>query len=191
MLTAYGHSKIEWGDQEFILSPSLSNIAKIGTPTEIIDTFKQFISATNLVFKFSIALNVLKCCSDPELPERLTGGVKFSKRQNRFMITQPSHGINMINDIIVLAEHCLIHGVCGKSDKKKSGEPATEFDAYSFMELARIHLGLSVEGAAKMTMTEFSRLMNAKFPPQVNEDAVSEQEQIEMAAWLKKQNKVH
>lgn len=191
MLTAYGHTKIEWCDRVFILSPTFANIAKIGTPTEIIDTFKQFISASNLVYKFSIALNILKCCSDIELPDSLTGTVKFSERQQKFMITQPSHGINMINDVIVLAEHCLIHGVCGKSDKKQSGDPVKEFDAYSFMELARIHLGLSADESAKMTMTEFSRMMDAKFPPQVNENAASEQEQIEMAAWLKKQNKVH
>jgi hypothetical protein len=191
MLTAYGHTKIEWGEKEFILSPSFINIAKIGSPTEIIDIFKQFISSTHLVTKFSIALNVLKCCSEPELPEALTGGVKFSKRQQKFMITQPSHGIDMINDIIVLAEHCLIHGVCGKVERGSQGEPATEFDAYSFMELARIHLEASVDDAAKMTMTEFARLMDAKFPPQKNENIGSKKEQEEMVAWLKEQNKVH
>jgi len=188
MLVAYGHTKIEWGDKEFILSPTFANIAKIGTPTEIIDTFKQFISARNLVFKFSIALNVLKCCSNPELPESFTGGVKFSERQQRFMITQPSHGVNMINDVIVLAEHCLIHGICGKVERESTGEPATEFDAYSFMELARIHLGLHADDAAKMTMTEFCRLMTAKFPPQQNENIGSLKEQQEMAAWLADQN---
>lgn len=191
MLTAYGHTKIEWGDKEFILSPSFINIAKIGSPVEIIDVFKQFISSTNIVFKFSIALNVLRCCSEPELPESLTGGVKFSERQDRFMITQPGHGISMISDVIVLAEHCLIHGICGKIERESQGEPATEFDAYSFMELARIHLEVSVDDAAKMTMTEFSRLMEAKFPPQKNENIGSLKEQKEMAAWLKNQNKVH
>lgn len=191
MLTAYGHTKIEWGDRVFILSPTFANIAKIGTPTEIIDTFKEFISATNLAHKFSIALNILDCCSDVSLPVELTGTVKPSANNDRILISQPSHGISMVNDVIVLAEHCLIHGVCGKNDKKPTGEPATEFDAYSFIEMARVHLGLSAEEASNMTMTEFSRMMETKFPPHVNEDAVSEKEQIEMAAWLTKQNKVH
>ncbi len=191
MLTAYGHTKIEWGEKVFILSPTFSNIAKIGTPTEIIDTFKQFISSTHLVTKFSIALNILKCCSEPELPFAFTGGVKFSNRQDRFMITHPSHGKDMINDVIVLAEHCLIHGICGKIERESKGEPVTEFDAYSFMELARVHLGLSSDEAGNMTMTEFSRMMEAKFPPEKNENIGNLKEQQEMAAWLKEQNKVH
>ena len=98
MLTAYGHVKIEWGDKVFNLSPSLVNIAKIGSPKEIV--------------KFSIALNVLKCCSDIELPEKLTGGVRFSDKQQKFMIVNPAHGEAMIGDVIKLAEHCLLHGVC-------------------------------------------------------------------------------
>ena len=192
MLTAYGHSKIEWGDKTFNLSPTFANIAKIGSPTEIIDTFKSFISESNVVFKFAIALDVLRCCSKPELPESFTGTLKFSERQQRFMITQPSHGINIINDVIVLAEHCLIHGICGKIDREElSGEPIEEFDAYGYMELARIHLGLHADDAAKMTMTEFSRLMAAKFPPEVDENVASKKEQIEMMAWINAQNKVH
>ncbi len=189
MLTAYGHSKIEWGDKTFNLSPTFANIAKIGSPTEIIDTFKSFISASNVVFKFAIALDVLRCCSEPELPEAFTGTLKFSERQQRFMITQPKHGINMINDVIVLAEHCLIHGICGKIERESSVEPVTEFDAYSYMELARIHLGLHADDAAKMTMTEFCRLMEAKFPPEKNENIGSRKEQEEMVAWFNEQNK--
>ena len=192
MLTAYGHSKIEWGDKVFILSPSLANIAKIGSPSEIVDTFKQFISSTHLVTKFSIALNVIRCCSEPELPEAFTGGVKFSERQQKFMITQPNHGKDMINDVIVLGEHCLIHGVCGKVERELTGDPITEFDAYSFMELARIHLGMQSDDAAKMTMTEFCRLMDAKYPPAKNENIGTRKEQEEMVAWLEDQNnKVH
>lgn len=189
MLIAYGHTKIEWGDRVFILSPTFANIAKIGGPKEIIDTFKEFIETTNLAHKFSMALNILDCCSDISLPEELTGTVRPSANNDRILITQPKHGINMVNDIIVLAEHCLIHGICGKSDKKQDGEPVTEFDAYSFMELARIHLGLSATDAAQMTMTEFSRMMEAKFPPQIDENAVNEDEQIAMGEWLAKQNK--
>ena len=191
MLTAYGHVKIEWGDRVFSLSPSFVNIAKIGNPKEIIDTFKDFISSTNLIVKFSIALNVLKCCSDKDIPETLTGGVKFSERQQKFLVVNPAHGDAMINDVITLAEHCLIHGVCGKVESKGKGEPVKEFDAYSFMELARIHLNLSLDDASKMTMTEFLRLMAAKFPPEKNEDEAPPEEERELLDWFTSNNKAH
>ncbi len=194
MLTAYGHVKIEWGDRVFNLSPSFVNIAKLGDPKEIIDTFKDFVSSTNLITKFSIALNVLECCSDIEIPRALTGGVKFSERQQRFMIVNPEHGQAMVSDIITLAEHCLVHGICGKfksKDKSKKGKAIEEFDAYSFMELARIHLNLSLSDASQMTMTEFLRLMDAKFPPEKNENEPTAKEEQDLFAWFNDTNKAH
>ena len=190
MLTAYGHAKIEWGDQVFNLSPSFLNIAKLGNPKEIIDTFKDFVSSTNLIVKFSIALNVLECCSDKEIPRTLTGGVKFSERQDKFMLVNPVHGEAMVNDIITLAEHCLIHGICGKVKSTGKGEAVKEFDAYSYMELARIHLNLSPTDASKMTMTEFLRLMDAKFPTERNENEASPEEELALFEWINK-DKAH
>ena len=191
MLTAYGHARIEWEGRVFNLSPSFVNIAKIGTPPEIIETFKDFVSTTHLITKFSIALNVLECCSDAELPRELTGGVKFSERQNRFLIVNPAHGQAMVSDIITLAEHCLVHGVCGKVESKGKGEPVTEFDAYSYMELARIHLNLSLDDASRMTMTEFLRLMEAKFPPERNENEASAKDEADLLEWFNSNNKAH
>tara|TARA_R110000823_G_scaffold66289_1_gene155252 strand:- start:102 stop:680 length:579 start_codon:yes stop_codon:yes gene_type:complete len=192
MLTAYGHVKIEWGDRVFNLVPSFVNIAKLGSPQEIIETFQDFIASNNLIVKFSIALNILECCSDVEIPRALTGGVKFSDRLNKFMIVNPLHGDAMINDVITLAEHCLIHGVCGKIESKKgTGEAVTEFDAYSFMELARIHLNLSLADASQMTMTEFLRMMEAKFPPEKNGDQPTIEDETNMLEWFKTNNKAH
>tara|TARA_R100000951_G_C2639886_1_gene180579 strand:- start:212 stop:787 length:576 start_codon:yes stop_codon:yes gene_type:complete len=191
MLTAYGHVKIEWGEKIFNLSPSFVNIAKLGSPKEIIDTFKDFIASSNLIVKFSIALNVLECCSDKEIPRALTGGVKFSERQQKFLVANPEHGQAMVSDVITLAEHCLIHGVCGKVETKGKGDAIKEFDAYSYMELARIHLNLSLDDAAQMTMTEFLRLMAAKFPPEKNEDEPTFEEEAELLAWFKSNNKAH
>ena len=172
MLTAYGHAKIEWGDQVFNLSPSFLNIAKLGNPKEIIETFKDFVSSTNLIVKFSIALNVLECCSDVEIPRALTGSVKFSERQNKFMLVNP------------------VHGICGKVKSTGKGEAVKEFDAYSYMELARIHLNLSPTDASKMTMTEFLRLMDAKFPQVRDENEASPEEELALFEWINK-DKAH
>ena len=145
MLTQYGHGEIKWGGEVYRLAPTFINIAKLGTPSEIIETFKHFIAEKNVVHKFNCALNIVRTCCDRELPVELTGTIKFSERQQRFLIVNPAHGEAMVNDIIILAEHCLIHGVSGKvdiDDIDEDAKPMEEFDAYKFMELARIHLGM-------------------------------------------------
>lgn len=190
MLTAYGHASIKWQGEEYRLAPTFSNIAKIGTPTEIIEDFKSFISTVNIGHKFNISLCVLNACCDKELPIKLTGEMKFSDRQQKFLYSMPSHGLPMINDIITLAEHCFLHGVCGKSDTKENGDPINSFNAYGFMELARAHLGLSSADAANMTMTEFVRVMDAKVPPENNGD-ITKEESDDLFSWLQDRNEVH
>lgn len=190
MLTEYGHARIRWQGVEYTLSPSLLNISKLGSPTEIIEDFKQFIEAS-VIWKFIIATRVIDACSDIEIPESLLGSVKFSETKNRFMYVQPSHGLPMINDVIVLAEHLLIHGVCGKSDSSKStGEPLKEFDAYKMMELARVHLELSSGDAANLTMTEMHRMMKVKFPAEESDQPDAELDS-QLLDWFNKENEVH
>ncbi len=183
MLLQYGHCEIEWQGETYRLAPTFANIAKIGSPVEIIDDFKSFISTSSIMQKFCIALTVLNSCSDKSIPETLTGRYQYSERKNRFLYVQPSHGLPMVADVITLAEHCLIHGICGKADNSGEGEPLKEFNAYEFMELSRVHLGMSAGEAANMTMTEFSRMMAAKFPPEKPEGP-SDDERNDLLAWL-------
>lgn len=190
MLTAYGHAQIEWQGDKYRLAPTFANIAKLGSPVEIVELFKSFISPGAAWHKFNIAVSVLNACSDKPIPEKLIGFVKFSDRQQRFMYHQPSHGLPMFNDAITLAEHCLLHGICGKIDKKGDGDPLKEFDAMAFIELARIHLDMDRKESSELTMTEFCRLMEVKFPP-AKEDGLSAEENDDMLAWFKEQNKAH
>ena len=191
MLTQYGHGEIKWGEQVYKLTPSFINIAKLGTPKEIIETFKHFIVERNIVHKFNCALSIVRACCDRELPTSLTGDVKYSERQQRFLIVYPAHGYDMVNDIIVLAEHCLLHGVTGKvpqDDIDEDAKPMEEFDAYKYMELARIHLNMSVEESGNMTMTEWLRMMSAKFPEQQKDDKPTKKQEKEMLDWYFKKN---
>lgn len=190
MLLSYGHAKIKWQGEEYNISPTFSNIAKLGSPTEIIEDFKSFISTVSVWHKFNIAIFVLNACSDKPIPEELTGRMQFSERQQKFLYVKPNHDLPMIEDVITLAEHCFLHGICGKSDSKEKGDPIDSFDAYEFMELARAHLGLSAKEAGNMTMTEFVRMMNAKFPPE-NNGNITKQESDDIFSWLEDKNKVH
>lgn len=192
MLTAYGFGEIKFGDASYKLSPTFKNISKLGTPKEIIELFRDFVGATSAMSQYLIGVQVLNACCYPQLPEKLIGRVKASVRGKGLVYVQPSHGKPMFDDVIVLAHHCLKHGVCGQidsDDEEPEGEPLKEFDAYNYMELARTHLGLSLDDASNMTMTEFVRMMQIKFPPKRNENRVSKKEEREMLAWIEEQNK--
>ncbi len=190
MLTEYGHAKVRWQGKDYTLSPSLINISKLGSPKEIIDDFKQFVEAS-VIWKFIIATRVIDACSDIEIPDELLGSVKYSENKNKFLYVQPPHGLPMMNDAIVLGEHLLLHGVCGKSEKpNKSGDPITEFDPYKIMEVARIHLGLDAQESSRMTMTEFVRMMQVKFPPEEDDKPDSELDS-KLLDWFNNENEVH
>ncbi len=193
MLTQYGHVGIEWAGVNYTLSPTFANIAKLGSPAEIIDSFKSFIVETDPVWKFQKAIVVVNACADMPLPDSLTGRIKYSNKRKKFMYVKPNHQLPMFNDIITLAEHCLEHGICGKVSRiiGEEGDPLREFDAYGYMELARIHLGMNAEEARNMTMTEFARMMRAKFPPEVDENKAPAEDVDDMVDWFNEQNKTH
>jgi len=190
MLLAYGHAEIEWQGEKYRLAPTFANIAKLGTPIEIVELFKSFSNTDIVWYKFTAAINILNACSDKYIPNELVGYVEFDDDQDRFIYHHPCHGLPMLDDVITLANHCLLHGIIGKIDKKIDGEPMTEFDAYAFIELARVHLDMSRDEAAGLTMTEFVRMMNVKFPPK-KEEGLSVEENDEMLAWFKEQNRAH
>lgn len=165
MHTTYGHVKIGYGGDDYILSPSLKNIASLGTPIEIIETFKDFVNpSTPTFYKLIIAFKVLDCCSDRPIPDEILGVLKFNEDKNQFEYISPAHSSDMSNDALVLAEHCLIHGICGKVDnkEKESGEPLDSFDPYEYIETARVCLDIPLSEASDMTMTEFVRMMKMK-----------------------------
>ena len=74
-------------------------------------------------------------------------------------------------DIIVLAQHLMQHGVVGKAKIRKlqrheTNEYSTEFKAIDYIIAARNHFGMNRDDAADLTMTEFTLLLAAKYPDQ-------------------------
>ncbi len=195
MLLEYGHVMISYDGVDYTLTPSFSNIAKLGKPKEIISKFKRFVSLDNNLAKWHLSMDVLECCCDKELPIKLVGSTVFSEKKQRFIYMQPAHGMPMFNDCITLAEHCLRHGVCGVCDSHDDvdydSEPVSEFDAYKFIEIAMEHLNASRSDASTKTMTEFSRRMALKFPSQKkkNEPVISDFDRL--INWGEQQDKGH
>lgn len=185
MLVQYGHGEITWQGVKYRLAPTFANISKLGTPSEIVDNFKRFMTTCSAVWKFDHALFVLNTCMNKPLPADLTGRAEMSERLGKLVYRKPRHDLPMFYDVIALAEHCLLHGVCGDVDQsgRSTGEAIKEFDALEYIEMARIHFGFSSEEASNMTMTEFIRMFNAKFPPEKDKGPTPEQEDAMLATF--------
>ena len=187
MLIGYGHAKIEFKEQVFNLIPSFSNMAKLGTPKEIIEIFGFLLDDSPWYVKFDVSLTVLEACAGKALPVELTGKVKVNGWTKEINYFGPKNNLNMLTDVIVLATHCLKHGICGDVETKggESSEKLEEFDAYSYIEMALEHLNASREEAATMTMTEFVRRMRAKYPDNQEKESgkMSQQEVDDLYSW--------
>lgn len=163
MNTDYGFAEIFAHDKSYLLRPTLINISKIGTPKQIIECFDDLAYRNiHLVKSFITALKILNCCGIKD--GWLTGCVTFSEWQNRMVVMQ---GKMSITEVFIIAEHCLIHGVCGKIDETevdsdKTGSPLLEFDPHMYISDCMEFLGMTLREAEEITMTQFVKLVRAK-----------------------------
>lgn len=184
LLKEYGHGCIEYGDVKYIIVPSFINISAIGTPEEIINTVKGLHSDDPLDV-YSSAFSILQSCCDKDFPRELFGDLSMTDDGINKLDVSPEQ----VNDLIVLANHCVLHGIVGKVDfKGGEGEPLTEFDAYEYIDLAVEHFNLSYDEAARMTMTQFVRRMRTKYPEAHKKqaaEAAKASEQKAMVEYMK------
>lgn len=164
MLTRYGFAAIYIDDVEYKLSPTFQNIDKLGTPKEIIETVTSLYNCPSINWQYHRALEIVQACCEPKLPEKATGRFKVYDNGKLKLVNPPSS--DFMSDILVLASHCIKHGVIGVTGDESSGdgEPMKEFDSYMYMGLAQEHLNKTREQAADMTMTEFLMAWDIKFP---------------------------
>mgnify|MGYP005986888389 CR=1 FL=1 len=160
LLKKYGHCSIEYGGVKYVVIPSFINISKIGEPTDIVEAIKGLHSSDPLDVYCS-AFSILQSCCDLDFPPELFGDLSMTDDGINKLDVSPEQ----INDLIVLASHCVKHGIIGDVESKgESGDPLVEFDAYEYIDLAVEHFNLSYDEAAKMTMTQFVRRMHTKYP---------------------------
>lgn len=197
--THIGEASAQLGDREFVFRPTLANIAEIGNPAEIVESFVLVMSEPidrNQWFRqVGEAMRILYLCADeftPEL-ERLLGGWTLHPRRY-------APGKMPADGMIALARQMLRHGVIGvplrevetiKSEGKRA-EYRQEFNPVEIASLALAHLGLNVDDAWSMTMTSVVQALAAKFPP-VKDPAgapMTVERNDQAVAWLEKVNKL-
>jgi len=175
---------------DYLLRPSFAAMTRIGTGEEIVRVYATIygVEVQNLLAQcaahlggipswlnpqlyriadkvLKAAMQVLQACCDDDL----TPMIGEWKGWSRYIVYRP--GKLSRNDIIVIAQHLMTHGIIGKAKIRKlqrheTNETTKEFNAVEYINAARTHFGLTAEEAARLTMTEFALLLNAKYPNQ-------------------------
>lgn len=195
-----GECVIGFGDREFFFRPSFLNMARIGEPDEIVQTFYDLCNdeATPLVRRAAEAYihneysrlpdcvlryiqsgllsrkaimaahTVLTACCDDDIGD-LVGWMRPGKGRKRGFVWRP--GSLPPENMVIIAQNLMMHGIIGKAKVRKlqryeTNETTAEFRAADYIMAARNHFCISREEAENLTMTEFSLLLNAKYPNQ-------------------------
>lgn len=114
------------------------------------------------------AHTVLTACCDDDIGD-LVGWMKPGKSRKRGFVWRP--GSMPPESMVIVAQNLMMHGIIGKAKVRKlqryeTNETTAEFRAADYIMAARNHFGISREEAENLTMTEFSLLLNAKYPNQ-------------------------
>lgn len=163
MNTDFGFAEIYYKEKVFQLKPTFINISKLGSPKQIIKMFEDlFYKPFHVIKSFGVALDIIRACGLDD--DDVTGYITISPFSNKSMICK---GAMNIDEVFILADHCLKHGVCGmieKDDdnKDQTGNPMVEFDAFQYITIAMEFLGISINEAENLTMTQFLKLVRAK-----------------------------
>lgn len=158
--TYAGEIAIAWQGRDYLFRPTLAAIGSLGTPREIIETLHRVQRST--MDGYVAALAVLSACyvGDPEDTSRLIGHFREVKGRLRYVL-----GAMPAQNVHVLGARMAVAGIVGDPKPRKGGgSPMQEFDPAEFVGAAQAHLGLSSRDAWQMTMIEFQRAMDAKFP---------------------------
>ncbi len=161
--TLIGEIGIDTKAGSYNFRPSFYNLAQIGTPEEIVNLFNKIQSGnrSSLVTCHNI---IESCCvekpdADSGLDELL--GMWLDNGGHIDWLD----GELPISDTFVIAITLLKSGLIGKPNLiTGKGKASKEWDASEYVGAAVAHLNLSTSDAWNMTMIEFQRAIESKFP---------------------------
>lgn len=171
ILTEIGQVGIMTGDgREYVLHPSLFNMAAIGSPEEIVITYAALHGSDAL----NAARVVLLAC----------GG------ELELVGCYGEAGEMPDADQIIIARHLMQHGIVGKVKKSSgSGKYSPRFDASEYIDAARIHFGMTQADAGDLTMTQLGRMLDMKFPEQKTHEKPTQDDYRELQRAIEEKRK--
>lgn len=170
MLVSCGLTKATLDDgREWTFRPSFDRIAQLGHPPEIVELFAELHHPGKAP---AAARFVLLTLCDTEAHD-LTG-----YHQDAAFVP----GAMPERDSIILAQHLMRHGICGRGTG--GGKYSPEFHAHEYVAAAVVHFGMSQAEAEQLSMSQFQDLFAAKYPDQVKKAPPSKDEYKEFMARM-------
>lgn len=185
MLVECGLLRVELGDERSCtFRPSLGRIGALASPEGLVELFGRLHGQR----AEAAACEILAGLCDPDdchaLPDLIgeaaaaTAGVEWVGG----MMPGPER--------VILARHLMLHGMVGKArpdstEPAKRGAYTPRFDADEYIAAAEVHLGMSRADAAALSMTEFQRRFEMKFPPEHAPGAVNVPSREEYEAGMR------
>lgn len=179
-----GQFAINADGKKYVFTPSFAAMAKLGSGAELVDMFgiihgahyprirptdpdlRKRILTRCYAEVMQTSIKVLKACSESDIGDIL--GYYEYTLTGKFKCKP---GVVPMDDVITLAQHCLLHGLIGVAPEQKEPEPdqnageyKTDFDVMGYVYSAVAHLGLSEAEAWNMTMTGYRAAVRAKTP---------------------------
>lgn len=155
MLVEAGFVSVQLDELTFTFRPSLGRIDSLGTPHEIVAIYAGLHGPKAA----EEARHVLASLCDQEDVTPLIGWLDEAGWHD---------GAIPARQQIIVARHLMQHGICGEARPSNAaasgGGYSDKFDALQYITDARVHLGMSADDAAGLSMTEWQRAMSAKFP---------------------------
>ena len=195
-----GHFEIKSGGRCYNLIPSFENIMKLGNAEELVEVYNSLhwldgfpdradVLHDAMMYNVQLSARVIRACSDidpsPLLIDVIERGDKFKMKIGT--------GIRLsIEEQVNIAAGLIRHGVAGVSKVKSNapkGKAATEVDLWEFVHTAMAHLEMSKRDALSLTMTEFVRIMETKYPREKNiHDEISDEAYDNAMARMREAN---
>ena len=159
---------------EWTFTPAIGRIASLGTPRQIVECF----GALHGPRAGQEAAYILCSLCDQEGAVELTGtwepvadGLGLDAGERRHV-----PGLMPVSEQIIIARHLMTHGIIGqaKPGERRAGARgkfSEEFHAAEYVAAACVHLGLTRAEAEALSMTEFQRMLEMKFPEQAKKAA--------------------
>lgn len=174
----------------YTFKPSFENISKIGDKREIIERYSTLLDNKHLILASKSGI-----VSDSILTEKIQEHIR---KQEEIADKILSSCCNIqppklkIDTKIMIAIALMQHGVNGMaqvriSQRNQTTKKLQEFDVNQYIMSARVNLGMGIDEAKTLTMTEFILLMAMKYPD--NEGLTAQEYDEVMADFERKKKK--
>lgn len=172
---AVGEMGLSYRGKDYLLRPSFYAINQIDDPEGIIEIYNELSKGEINPYSLRLSQMILQCCCDQDIG-LITGYPTESRAINHIMgIGGHKIPTKVIVDlvgkmedaqVIILATRLLFLGIHGDPKRRTPTNfaPLQSFDTTEFVGAAVAHLGVTLQEAWHMTMIEFQRAFEAKFP---------------------------